>query len=148
MLKEAMEALLGIADWYASPSDTFIQKFSSMKPLHVLPKFAFDILVMQEVAHHISVGLIARLLQKNNAPWPTLLLWIGLYEIQSIKQVHVEEKQMKNYPYDLRSFNPYDSHCIVNDHSMRVQFNWIHGAFHWVKEVSWRQCYNSSGPNE
>ena len=31
---------------------------------------------------------------------------------------------------------------------MRFQFNWIHGAFHWVEEDSWSYFYNSSGPNE
>ena len=56
-----MEALLGIADWYASPSDTFILMFSAEKPPHVLPKFALDVLVMQEVAYHVLAGLIARL---------------------------------------------------------------------------------------
>lgn len=31
---------------------------------------------------------------------------------------------------------------------MRVQFNWIHRACHWVEEDSWRYCYNSSRLNE
>jgi len=55
---------------------------------------------------------------------------------------------MRKYPFDLRSFNPYDPHCIVKDHYARVQFNWIHGASHWAEEDSWRYCYNSSKPNE
>jgi len=64
--------------------------FNAKKPPHVLPKFSLDVLIMQEVAYHILAGLIARLHQKKKAPWQTLLLWIGLYEIKSIKQVDVE----------------------------------------------------------
>ena len=96
-----MKALLGIADWYASSSDTFIQVFSAEKPPHVLPKFALDVLVMQEVVYHISAGLTTRLQRKKKAPWPTLPLQIGLYEIQSIKQADVEVEHMKKYPFDL-----------------------------------------------
>lgn len=31
---------------------------------------------------------------------------------------------------------------------MKVQFNWIHGAFHWAEEDPWRYCYSFSKPNE
>ena len=31
---------------------------------------------------------------------------------------------------------------------MRVQFNWIHGAFHCAKEDPWRYCYSFYRPNE
>lgn len=31
---------------------------------------------------------------------------------------------------------------------MRVQFNRIHRAFHWVEEDPWRYCYSFSIPNE
>ena len=68
MSKEAMEALLGFVDWYASLSNTFIQMFSAKKPPHVLPKFSLDVPIMQEVAYHISAGLIARLQQKKKGP--------------------------------------------------------------------------------
>lgn len=75
--------------------------FSEEKPPHVLLKFALGVLVMQEVAYHISTGLTARLQRKKKAPWPTLLLWIRLYEIWSIKQENIEEKLMKKYSFDL-----------------------------------------------
>jgi len=75
--------------------------FSAKKPPHVLPKFALDVLVMLEVAYHISVGLTARLHRKKKAPWPTLPLQIGLYEIWSIKQADVEVELTKKYPFDI-----------------------------------------------
>lgn len=56
MSKEAMEALIGIADWYASPFGAFIQMFSAKKPPNFLSNFALDVVVMQEVAYHISAG--------------------------------------------------------------------------------------------
>lgn len=76
-----MEALIDIADWYAQPSDTFTRMYSAKMPLYVLPKFALDILVMQDVAYHISVGLTTRLHWKKKAPWPALPLHIRLYKI-------------------------------------------------------------------
>lgn len=148
MLKVAMETLIDIANWYALLSDTFIWMYNAEKPLHVLLKFALDILVMQEVPYHISVGLTSRLHRKKKAPWPAVLLCIGLYEIRSFKHVDVEAEQMKKYPFDLQSYNLYDPHCILKDHCARVQFNWIHRACHWVEENPWRYCYNSSRLNE
>jgi len=90
MLKITMEVLIDITDWCASSSGTFIQMYNAKKPSHVLLKFSFDILIMQEVAYHILVGLTTKLHQKKKAPWPALPLWIGLYEIQSFKQADVE----------------------------------------------------------
>lgn len=74
MSMETMEALIDIADWYASPFGTFICMYSMEKPHHVLPKFAMDKLVMQEKSYHTSARLSARLHRKRKAPWPTLPL--------------------------------------------------------------------------
>ena len=93
--------IVDIVDWYASPSDTFIRKYNSEKPSHVLPIFSLDVLIMQEIAYHISAGLIARLHRKKKAPWPALLLCIGLYGIQSFKHADVEADKIKKYPFNL-----------------------------------------------
>ena len=90
MSKEVTEALIDITDWYSSLFGTFIRMFSAEKPPHVLPNFPLDILVMQEVAYHITTILTARLDQKKKAHWLTLPLQIGLYEICSFKRVDVE----------------------------------------------------------
>lgn len=68
MSNKIMEALICIVDLYASPSSPFIHMYSAEKPLHVPPKFSLDILVMQEVAYHISVGLTTRLHWRKKAP--------------------------------------------------------------------------------
>ena len=134
MLKEKMEALINIADWYAPPLGTFIWMYNAEKPPHVLPKFSRDKLVMQEVSYHISAGLSARLHQKNKTPWPALSLRIRLYEIQNLKHADAETEEFKKYPFGTRIFNPYDLHCFVKDHYTRVQFPWIHGACHLDEE--------------
>jgi len=46
MSQEVMQALLNIANWYASPDGTFIKMFGAKKPLHELPRFSMDKLVM------------------------------------------------------------------------------------------------------
>jgi len=81
MSKAVMEALIDIEDQYASPLGTFIWMYNVEKPPHILPKFFMDKLVMQKVLYHISVGLLARLHRKKNAPCPTLPSQIRLYEI-------------------------------------------------------------------
>ena len=90
MSKATMEAVIDIADWYALLSGTFIWMYSAEKPPHVFSKFSIDKLVMQEVSYHISACLSARLHRKKKAPWPTLPLRIGLYEIQNLKHANVK----------------------------------------------------------
>ena len=109
MLKAAMEALTDIADWYASPSDTFIWMYNVEKPPHVLPKFSLEIVIMHEVAYHISVGLSARLHRKKKGPWSSLSLWIRIYKIQNFKHANVEAEQMKKYPFNAWSYNLYNA---------------------------------------
>lgn len=94
--KVAMEALIDIAYWYASPFGTFIRMYNLEKPLHVLLKFSLDKLVMQEVSYHILEGLSARLHWKKKAPWLDLPLRIQLYEIRIFKHADVEVEEMKN----------------------------------------------------
>lgn len=120
MSKAVTEALIDIAYWYASSSDTFIHMHKMEKPLHVLQKSALYKLIMQEVSYHISTRLSARLHQKKKAPWSALPLLIMLHEIQNFKHVDVQEEEMKKYPFDARSYNPYDPHCLVKDHDMGV----------------------------
>ena len=72
---------MNIIDWYASPNGTFIGMYSVEKDLYVLLKFSMDKLVMQEVAYHISTGLLAGLHRKKKPPWSMLPLRVGLYTI-------------------------------------------------------------------
>lgn len=74
MSREAMEAIAGIVDWYASLSGTFIRVFCIDKSLHVLPRYATDQLFMQEVSHHLATRLSAAFHTKKKAPWPHLPL--------------------------------------------------------------------------
>ena len=81
MSEEAMQTLLHITYWYASPSGTFIRMFGREKPMHVLLRFATYKLVMQEVAYHISTWVSTELHRMKKAAWNALSLGIGLYEI-------------------------------------------------------------------
>lgn len=99
--EETMEALLNIVNWYASLYDTFIWMYSVEKSPHALQNFSFDKLVMQEVSYHITTKLFARLHCKKKEPWPTLLLWIGLYEIRNFKNVDVKAEEIKKYTFDI-----------------------------------------------
>jgi len=148
MSQEAMQTLINIADWHASPDNTFIRMFGEEKPLHVLPRFATDKFLIQEVAYHISTRLSTRIHKRKKAPWPSLLLWIGLYEIQSLKDADAEAKDIKKFEFFTKIFNPYDPHCICMNHCVKVYYPWIHGPCHWPEEDPWRYCYNSSRLNQ
>jgi len=69
--------IVDIAYWYASPGGTFLRVFGRKKPLHVLPRYVTDKLVMQEVSCHLTIGLSTDLHRKVKEPWPTLPLQIG-----------------------------------------------------------------------
>ena len=64
------------------------------KPLHMLPRFSTDKLVMQEVVYNISIGLSVGMHRRKKAPSPYFPLGIGLYEISSLKDVDVKAKQL------------------------------------------------------
>ena len=51
-------------------------------------------------------------------PWPTLPLWIRLYEINSLKDADVEAKDIVKFDFSTKDFNPYDPHGICEDHCM------------------------------
>ena len=76
MYKEVMGEILNISYWYASLGGTLIWMFGGEKPLHVLPRFSTDKLVMQVVPYHMSTGLSTRLHRRKKVPFPALPLWI------------------------------------------------------------------------
>lgn len=143
-----MEVIVNIAYWYASPGGAFIRMFRGEKPLHVLPWYDTDKLIMQEVSEHLAIGLSARLHRNNKAPWPCLPLRIILYEIKSSKDAHYESKDITKFEFNTKDFNPCDPHSIFKDQCTRVYFCCINMKFHWLEEDPLRYCYNSSKLNE
>jgi len=57
MSHEEMEEISKFIDWFSSPYSTYFKEFGSSKSSHMLPSYATDKLVMQEVAYHLSTGL-------------------------------------------------------------------------------------------
>jgi len=121
-----MEVILNIAYLYAPPGRIFIRVFGGEKTLHVLPKYATDKLVMQEVSYHLSTGLH----KKKKGPWPTLPLLIKLYEIKSLKDADVRAKEILKFKFKTKYFILYDPHNICKNHCARVYCPWIHEKFH------------------
>ena len=68
MSREAVEVIVDIAFWYASLSSTLIIVFGREKPPHVLPRYATDKLIMQEVSYHLTTRLLASLHRMKKAP--------------------------------------------------------------------------------
>lgn len=148
MSQAVMEALVDKENCYASPIGTFIEMYNTQKDLHILSKFSMDNMLMQEVSYHISTGLSVIQHKNKEAPWPTLPLQIGLYEIQNLKHVDFKMEEFKRFSFGTRSFNPYDPHCLVMDQCARVHHPWIHEACHQPKEDPWIYYYHFSRFNE
>ena len=118
--------------------------YNTEKPLHVLPRYAMNKLVMQEVTYHLFIGLSSGLHRKKKAPWPALPLMIELYEIKNLKYADVEVKELLKFAFSTMDFNPYDPHGICKNHFVKVYYPWIHETFHWHEEDPWRYSYNDS----
>jgi len=134
MSQEAMEVILNITNRNASLDGTFIRVFVGEKPMHVLPRYAMENLVMQEVSYHLSTGLSVGLHRKKKVSWLTLPLRIGLYEIKILKDADAEAKEILKFEFDTKYFNMYDPCGIFKDHCAKVYYPWIHRTFHWNEE--------------
>lgn len=100
-----MEAIREILDWFSSLNGTFLRVFSGEKLLHVFPRYSIDKLIMQEVSYHLTIGLSASLHKKKKAPWPTIPMKIGLYEMKNLKVVDIEGKAIEMFSFSTRDFN-------------------------------------------
>lgn len=96
------------------------------------------------MSYNLVTVLSAALHRMKKAPWPTLPLQIGLYEIKNFKVSNVKEKEIVKFSFGTQDFNLYDLGGICKDQCVRVYFPWIGGAFHWLEEDPWRICYNAS----
>lgn len=120
MSQEELEVIEDIAHWYALLGGTFIRVVGRENPLHVLLRYATDKLFMQEVSYHLTTELSATLPKKKKAPRPTLPLQVGLYMINNLKVVYLEEKEIVIFEFDTQYFNLYDASSICKDHYLRV----------------------------
>ncbi len=59
-----------------------------------------------------------------------LQLRIGLYAIQSMKEVDTEVEEFKRFKFSTKIFNLYDPHGLCRDHCVKVYYSWIHGECH------------------
>lgn len=132
-----MEAIVDITDWYASLGGTFIRVFGREKPLHVLPRYATNKLIMQEMSYHLATGLSPALHKKKKAPRPTIPLQIGLNEIKRLKVAYAKAKEIVIFELDT-DFNLYDPHSICKVNFMRFYSPWIDEEFHCLEENPWR----------
>lgn len=115
-----MEVIIDIAYLYASLDGTFIRMFGRENPPRVLPRYATEKIIMQEVSYHLTTGLSVGKHRKKKAPWPALPLWVRLYEIKSLKYANVEAKDIVKFEFGTNEFNLYDPHSVWKDHCTQV----------------------------
>jgi len=130
MSRGAMEVVSEIIDWFASPDGTFLRVFDGQNSSHILARYATDNLSMQKVSYYLSTGLSAALHRRKKAPWLTLPMQIGLYEIKNPKVVDTEGKAIKKFAFGIRDSNPHDYRGIFKDDCARIHCQSISGEFH------------------
>ena len=139
-----MEVVSELVDLFASSNDTFLRVFGGQKSPHLLSRYAIDKLVMQEVAYHLSAGLLGVLHRKKKAHWPVLPLQIGLCEIKNLKVADIEGKDIEKFAFGCLDFNPYDPRNVCKEQCARIYFQWPSEAFYRPKEGKMKNCYNTS----
>lgn len=98
--------------------------------MHILPRYATDKLVMQEVVYHLSTGFLATFDEKKKAPRRTLPMQIGLYEIKNLKVADFEGRAIEKFAFNTMDFNLYDPWNACRNHHGRIHFYWLSGTFH------------------
>lgn len=147
MSPETMEAVSEHADWFASSNGTYLRVFNSHKSSHMLPRWVTNKLVMQEVAYHISIDLSGVLRRNKKAPWPTLLLQIGLYEIRNLKVVETKGKEIDKFSFGHMEYHPYDPRSVWKKHCEKIHFTWPSETYSRPEEEMIKNYYNAYKPH-
>ena len=94
-----MEAILDIANWFASSNGTFLRVFNREISPHAFPRYVNNKIFMQGVSYHLATGLSAVLHRKKKASWLTLPMKIGFYEIKNLKVSDTKGKAINNFAF-------------------------------------------------
>lgn len=147
MSHEAMDSVSNVSDWFASPDDTYLRVFGCQKPSHLLPRYAIDKLVMQEVAYLLAIGLSTILQRKNKAPWPAFPLHMGSYEIKNLKAAKAEVKELENLRFGMIDYHQHYPRGICKQHCAKLHFNWPCGTYSRLDEEKIKNYYSASRPD-
>ena len=73
-------------DWYMTPIRVYIRISGSTKPLHWLPHFICDTLLLQEISYQTFVnGVVASIHRNKKGIWPHFLLITPVCKIENFK---------------------------------------------------------------
>ena len=99
-------------DWYMTPIGVYIRISGSTKPLHWLPHFVPDTLLLQEISYETFVNGVATSLHRNKKGiWPQFPLMTPVCKISSYKLKYV-------------SFRRHDPQGNLKEHLQQVGFQW------------------------
>lgn len=147
MSHQVMEVVLELEDWFASLECTFLREFGGHKSPHLLPRYATNKLVMQEVAYHLSTRLSRLLHRKKKAPWLVLSLQIGLYEIENLKVADTKGKEIDKFAFVHLDLNLYNHKNVCKEHCVRIHFRCPSETSCRLEEEEIKNYYNASKSN-
>jgi hypothetical protein len=94
--KTVSENFKAIADWFIDENFSYIRVYGCSVPLHALPKFLPNRLVLREVAHQIvkgDIGIEIKAAQKKS--WPIFLVYIGKFSLLNLGHSKVEAEALE-----------------------------------------------------
>lgn len=93
-----MDFFLTMGDCYVSLVVAYFRTFQSIKAPHQLRHYTPNLLALRNVANQTYVGGFAiTMIRKNKLAWPKLLLQVGEYKVENVKQAVVEVKVISIY---------------------------------------------------
>jgi hypothetical protein len=117
MTRKSLAIVCRVGDWYMLEYNTYIRINKTMKSPHILPKFIFDRLVLQEISYQTMIHGVGPCLYRDKKEiWAPFSLWVGSYSLKEIKESQAkmntlayfhfeEERSFKHDPSDLYSYN-------------------------------------------
>ena len=103
------EIVKELGDWYMTPAGVYRRIAGSTKPLHWLPHFVPDSLLLQDIAYQTFINGVATSLHKHKKGiWPQFPLITLVGKIENFKQAKDEATILSSYKFQEVSFRRHD----------------------------------------
>ena len=121
-----------------TPIKVYIRILGSTKPLHWLPHFVHDTLLLKNISYQAFVNGVATLLHRNKKGiWPQFSLITPVCKIENFKQSREEVNLLSSYKLRDVSFRRHDPQGKLKEHLQQVGFQWSYShEDHLLGELS------------
>jgi hypothetical protein len=110
-----------INDWYVTRKGTF----GATKPLHLVPTFILDKLVVQDVSYQTYInGVGVVLAQAKKAPFPPFPICIGSYNMENAREDKENKEELDIFHFGIERFKRPDTCGVIECHCSTCKYIW------------------------